>query len=80
MNTDSGLSGIGEVGLWPVTGAKAGVRDHQKDLAPLIVLKITKYRKIWEFFFRKTFGGWGAGTFLCAGMSAIDIALWDIKR
>lgn len=34
--------------------------------------------KIWEFFFRKTFGGWGRERFY-AGMSAIDIALWDIK-
>ncbi|MBZ3672702.1 hypothetical protein JT305_20970 [Salmonella enterica subsp. enterica serovar Senftenberg] len=33
---------------------------------------------MWEFFFRKTFWGWGRERFY-AGMSAIDIALWDIK-
>lgn len=63
VNTDSGLSGIGEVGLDYGAGAKAGV-GIIRDLAPLIVGEDPlNIEKIWEFFFRKTFGGWGAGTF-----------------
>ena len=35
--------------------------------------------KIWEKIYRTTFWGLGGGTIISAGMSAIDIALWDIK-
>lgn len=34
---------------------------------------------IWEDLFRNTFWGMAGGTVINAGMSAIDIALWDIK-
>ncbi|EEO5256710.1 mandelate racemase/muconate lactonizing enzyme family protein, partial [Salmonella enterica] len=79
VNTDSGLSGIGEVGLAYGAGAKAGV-GIIRDLAPLIVGEDPlNIEKIWEFFFRKTFWGMGGGNVFYAGMSAIDIALWDIK-
>ncbi|MGS0315041.1 mandelate racemase/muconate lactonizing enzyme family protein, partial [Escherichia coli] len=60
-------------------GAKAGV-GIIRDLAPLIVGEDPlNIEKIWEFFFRKTFWGMGGGNVFYAGMSAIDIALWDIK-
>ena len=35
--------------------------------------------QIWETIFRKTFWGMGGGTVVSAAMSAIDIALFDIK-
>ena len=35
--------------------------------------------KIWDKLYRKTFWGLGGGTVVSAGMSAVDIALWDIK-
>ncbi|MEZ5729105.1 MAG: mandelate racemase/muconate lactonizing enzyme family protein [Burkholderiaceae bacterium] len=35
--------------------------------------------KIWDTIFRKTFWGLGGGTVINAAISAIDIALWDIK-
>jgi len=35
--------------------------------------------KIWDTLHRSTFWGQGGGTVIFAGMSAIDIALWDIK-
>ncbi|QUJ08924.1 hypothetical protein KCP77_10270 [Salmonella enterica subsp. enterica] len=81
VNTDSGLSGIGEVrtGLWREP-SKAGVRDHQ-DLAPLIVgERSIKYRKnLGVLFRRKTFWGiGGAGAFLC-GM-ALLILLFGISK
>ncbi|EJW7113805.1 MR-MLE family protein [Salmonella enterica] len=66
VNTDSGLSGIGEVGLAYGAGAKAGV-GIIRDLAPLIVGEDPlNIEKIWEFFFRKTFlGDGGRERFLC---------------
>lgn len=35
--------------------------------------------EIWETIFRKTFWGMGGGTVVSAAMSAIDIALLDLK-
>ncbi|ATD43741.1 putative MR-MLE-family protein [Salmonella enterica] len=63
VNTDSGLSGIGEVGLAYGAGAKAGV-GIIRDLAPLVVgedpLNIEKFG---SSFSERLFGGWGAETF-----------------
>ncbi len=79
INTDEGISGIGEVGLAYGAGAKAGV-GILRDLAPRIIGKDPmKIEAIWENLFRATFWGMGGGNVFYAGMSAIDIALWDIK-
>lgn len=79
INTDEGVSGVGEIGLAYGAGAKAGV-GIIRDLAPLIIGEDPmNNEKIWEFLFRKTFWGMGGGNVFYAGMSAIDIALWDIK-
>ncbi|WP_159566516.1 mandelate racemase/muconate lactonizing enzyme family protein [Budvicia diplopodorum] len=79
INTDEGISGIGEVGLAYGAGAKAGV-GILRDLAPRIIGKDPmKSEAIWENLFRATFWGMGGGNVFYAGMSAIDIALWDIK-
>ncbi len=79
VNTDAGISGVGEVGLAYGAGAKSGV-GIIRDLAPLIIGEDPlNIEKIWEFLFRKTFWGMGGGNVFYAGMSAIDIALWDIK-
>lgn len=63
VNTDSGLSGIGEVGLAYGAGAKAGV-GIIRDLASLIVgedpLNIEKFG---SSFSERLFGEWEAGTF-----------------
>ncbi|MDR5796173.1 mandelate racemase/muconate lactonizing enzyme family protein [Caballeronia sp. LZ008] len=79
INTDEGISGIGEVGLAYGAGAKAGV-GIVRDLAPRIIGKDPmKVEAIWENLFRATFWGMGGGNVFYAGMSAIDIALWDIR-
>lgn len=65
VNTDSGLSGIGEVGLAYGAGAKAGV-GIIRDLAPLIVGEDPKYRKNLGVLFQKDFlGDGGRERFLC---------------
>ncbi|SAK92152.1 galactonate dehydratase [Caballeronia pedi] len=79
INTDEGVSGIGEVGLAYGAGAKAGV-GIVRDLAPRILGRDPmKVEAIWENLFRATFWGMGGGNVFYAGMSAIDIALWDIR-
>jgi L-alanine-DL-glutamate epimerase-like enolase superfamily enzyme len=79
INTDEGISGFGEAGLAygnAQTAAYGIIQDYAK---LLIGMDPTKIEKIWEFLLRMTFWGMGGGGVIAAGMSAIDIALWDIK-
>ena len=79
INTDEGISGVGEAGLAYGAGGNAAV-GMLKDLCPLIVGKDPlNIEAIWEHLFRGTFWGMSGGPVFYAGMSAIDIALWDIK-
>jgi len=79
INTDEGISGFGEVGLAYGVGASAGF-GMAKDLSQLLIgMDPMKNEAIWDKMQKKTFWGQGGGTVVSAGMSAIDIALWDIK-
>lgn len=63
VNTDAGISGVGEVGLAYGAGAKSGV-GIIRDLAPLIIGEDPlNIEKIWEFLFRKNFGEWAVVMF-----------------
>ena len=51
-----------------------------KDLAEIILgMDPTNNEEIWDKMQKKTFWGQGGGTIVSAGMSGIDMALWDIK-
>ena len=79
INTDEGISGFGEVGLAYGVGASAGF-GMAKDLSRLLIGEDPmRIEYIWDKMQKKTFWGQGGGTVVSAGMSAIDIALWDIK-
>lgn len=79
VNTDAGISGFGEVGLAYGKAHHAAV-GIARDFGQLIVGRDPfKIEDIWENIFRTTFWGMGGGTVISAGMSAVDIALWDIK-
>ena len=79
INSDEGLSGWGEAGLAYGKGWRAGL-GMIMDFAEVIIGEDPmNTEKIWEKIFRKTFWGMGGGTVVCAGMSAIDIALLDLK-
>jgi L-alanine-DL-glutamate epimerase-like enolase superfamily enzyme len=79
INTDEGISGFGEVGLAYGVGASAGF-GMAKDLAKIIIgMDPMKNEAIWDKMQKKTFWGQGGGTIFSAGMSGIDLALWDIK-
>jgi L-alanine-DL-glutamate epimerase-like enolase superfamily enzyme len=79
VNTDEGISGFGEAGLAYGKGWRAGFGMVQDFAEVIIGEDPMKIEKIWENIFRKTFWGMGGGTVVNAGISAIDIALWDIK-
>ncbi|HHX63423.1 MAG TPA: mandelate racemase/muconate lactonizing enzyme family protein [Chloroflexi bacterium] len=80
VNTDEGISGLGEVGLAIGTGHSAGV-GMAKDIAEQFMLGVDPFNteKLWDDMFRHTFWAQGGGPVVYGGMSAMDIALWDIK-
>jgi L-alanine-DL-glutamate epimerase-like enolase superfamily enzyme len=80
VNTDEGISGLGEVGLAYGTGHSGGA-GYVKNLAEnfLIGADPMKTEQMWENMFRNTFWAQGGGPVVYGGMSAIDIALWDIR-
>lgn len=79
INTDEGIYGWGEAGLAYGKGWR-GALGMVQDFAEVIIGEDPmNIEKIWEKIFRKTFWGMGGGTVVFAAISAIDIALWDIK-
>jgi len=79
VNTDEGICGFGEAGLayGNASNAAYGILE---DFAKLIIGQDPmRNEAIWNMFHRKTFWGMGNGAVVSSGMSAIDIALWDIK-
>jgi len=79
INTDEGISGFGEVGLAYANASGAGF-EMCVDFAELIIgMDPMNNEEIWNKLHRTTFWGMGGGTVIFSGISAIDIALWDIK-
>jgi L-alanine-DL-glutamate epimerase-like enolase superfamily enzyme len=79
INTDKGIAGYGEAGVAIGTGATA-VFQLLKDFAPMILGMNPLYHEvIWEKLYHQSFWAKGNGVIMMAGISAIDIALWDIK-
>jgi galactonate dehydratase len=75
VDTDAGLEGIGEAGLTGRELAVAGAIEHFKPL--LIGQDPARIEHIWQLLFRGGF--FPAERVLSAAISAIDLALWDIK-
>lgn len=78
INTDEGISGYGEAGLCYGNSQNAGF-GILKDFGELVIGKDPmKSEEIWNML-QNTFWGLGNGAVIMSGISAIDIALWDIK-
>jgi len=80
INTDEGISGVGEMALAYGVGNDAGIgmiRNLSQSF--LIGADPFKIEHLWNTMYRKTFWGQGGGPVVFGGMSAIDEALWDIK-
>jgi galactonate dehydratase len=79
INTDEGISGFGEAGVAYGCGGDAAV-GMIKDFAKKVIGKDPINNElIWNTIHRGTFWGMGGGTIIFSAISAIDIALWDIK-
>ncbi len=80
VNTDEGISGLGEVGLAYGIGHSAGA-GMARNLAEAYLIGADPFEseRLWETMFRSSFWATGGGPVVFGGMSAIDIAMWDIK-
>ena len=78
--TDEGVYGIGEAALAYGTGQTAAA-GMIKDLAEKSVLGKDPFRieAIWADMYDDSFWSKGGGPVVFAGISAIEMALWDIK-
>ncbi len=75
VDTDEGIYGVGESGLTGREEAVIGGISHFKDL--LVGQDPFRIEHLWQVMFRGGF--FPAQRVLSSAMSAIDIALWDIK-
>lgn len=75
VDTDEGIYGVGEAGITGREQAVIGAIEHFKPL--LIGQDPARIEHIWQVLFRGGF--FPAQRILTAAISAIDIALWDIK-
>lgn len=79
IHTDEGIYGDGEAAL-AYGVASSGAFGMIKDLSHLIVgMDPLENEVIWDKLYKSTFWGQNGGPVVFAGISAIDIALWDIK-
>ncbi|MCL2478382.1 MAG: mandelate racemase/muconate lactonizing enzyme family protein [Treponema sp.] len=77
--TDEGIHGDGEAALAYGIAAPAAfgmIRDLAKKL---IGLDPMDNEVIWDRLYKETFWGQNGGPVVFAGISALDVALWDIK-
>ncbi len=75
VETDEGIAGIGESGLSGRELAVMGAIDHFRPL--LLGQDASRIEHLWQVLFRGGF--FPAGPVLASAISAIDIALWDIR-
>ena len=75
IDTDAGISGVGEAGI---TGRELAVRGAIEHFKPLLIgADPMRSEHIWQLLFRGGF--FPAQRILTAAIAAVDIALWDIK-
>jgi mannonate dehydratase len=76
LTTDDGLTGLGDATL---NGRELSVVSYLKDhVAPLLIgLDPQRIEDTWQFLYRGAY--WRRGPVTMAAISAVDVALWDIK-
>lgn len=74
VDTDEGFTGIGEVGVWGFLPAAAEIINSFKSY--LIGKDPFLIEDHWNFLYRSMYF---RGSLILSALSAIDIALWDIK-
>lgn len=77
--TDEGIYGDGEAALAYGESQIAAFGIVQNFAKLIIDMDPLQHEVIWDKLYRTTFWGQNGGPVIFAGISAIDIALWDIK-
>ena len=75
VDTDEGISGIGEAGVGGRAHALLGTFDHIRE--QIVGEDASRIEHLWQVMFRGGF--FPAGNVVGSALSAIDIALWDIR-
>jgi L-alanine-DL-glutamate epimerase-like enolase superfamily enzyme len=75
VDTDEGISGIGECGVNSRSQAIVGAFDHIRE--QIVGEDASRIEHLWQLMFRGGF--FPAGSVVGSAMSAVDIALWDIR-
>jgi galactonate dehydratase len=80
LETDEGVTGVGDAAIAYGTGATAAA-GMIKDLVDDVVLGKDPFpiEALWGEMYDGTFWAKGGGPIVFAGISAIDMALWDLK-
>lgn len=79
VNTDEGLCGWGESGI-PVMSGRDATMTMISEIAPYIIgMDPLEHEVIWQKLYHGAYWSYGGGSIPFAAISAIDIALWDIK-
>ena len=79
IHTDEGIYGDGEVGLaygWIKNSAIGALMDSAEQIVGMNPLE---HEVIWHYLYKESFWGQNGGPSFYGSLSAIDIALWDIK-
>lgn len=79
IETDEGVSGFGEAGVAYGYGASAAA-GMLRDMAPHLAGRDpSEIRHIWQDLYDHSFWAKGGGAISFAAISAIELALWDLK-
>ncbi len=79
INTDEGICGWGEAGI-PVKAGKEAISYYIKELSNMLIgHDPMNNEKLWKLLYTNSYWTYGGGSFNFAAISAIDMALWDIK-
>ena len=80
VHTDEGIYGDGEVALGYGNASKAAFSMVEEMAGKIIGMNPLQHEVIWQKLYREAcFWGINGGPIVFGGISAIDIALWDIK-
>lgn len=79
IHTDAGYYGDGEAAL-SYGGATRAAFGMVQDLAGMLIgMDPMDHEVIWQKLYRKCFWGLNGGPVVFAGISCLDVALWDLK-
>lgn len=79
VNTDKGIYGFGESSVGFSAGAPAAWAMIQEMSRYIIGMNPLHHEAVWNRMYQESFWGPGGGLIVFAAISAIDMALWDIK-